>query len=205
MDIIPYFFMKNCPNCSHRKRVRSGIILIVYIVLAFWIRFYPVRLDYWLSLFVLIFFGVITVIDIEYRVILNETMFIGAGFFLLIGLSYHSFWQTVIGGVAGFFIMLGFYYLGILVQKLRYRNTSITVEEEALGFGDVNLLGVLGLLLGWPAVIAGLFIGVITAGVFSLFVIMRSLILRDYRSNMSIPYGPFLVLGAFLLLFVLPK
>jgi hypothetical protein len=49
------------------------------------------------------------------------------------------------------------YFVGILVRTLDGTPAGRLLNlEEALGFGDVNLSGVLGLVLGWPLIIPGL-------------------------------------------------
>lgn len=202
MALLPYSLYLECNYCRKRKRYRSWIVFLIFPILSCWAMFFPVRLNYWHSLLVLIYFGIIIAVDIEHRVILNETVLAGIILNFYLGLTYHSFLQTMLGGVLGFIIMLALYYFGILLQKIRNRRASSLYEEEALGFGDVNLLGVLGLLLGWPAILAGLFIGVIAAGIYSLLLIIRMVIHRNYQVNLSIPYGPFLVFGAFVLLFL---
>ncbi len=69
-------------------------------------------------------------------------------------------------------------------------------DDVALGFGDVNLAGVLGLMLGFPLIIYGLIISVFVAGFISLVYIILKAIMRQYQAFMAIPYGPFLVIGA---------
>ena len=53
--------------------------------------------------------------------------------------------------------MLALYYSGFVYlrisRKLRGKEPG---ETEALGFGDVNLSGIIGLLLGWPGILLGL-------------------------------------------------
>jgi leader peptidase (prepilin peptidase)/N-methyltransferase len=71
----------------------------------------------------------------------------------------------------------------------------------ALGFGDVNLSGVLGLLLGWPAILVGLLLAVLLAGIVSLIYLIIMLALRRYRLFTALPYGPFLIAGAGLIIF----
>ncbi|MFN3309843.1 MAG: prepilin peptidase, partial [Anaerolineales bacterium] len=93
------------------------------------------------------------------------------------------------------------YWIGKLILRLRNKASS-TLDEEALGFGDVNLFTILGLLLGMPAILVALWIAIFSAGVFSLAVIVRLLLLKQYRSNVAIPYAPFLVFGAFALLYL---
>jgi len=72
-----------------------------------------------------------------------------------------------------------------------------------LGFGDVNLTGVLGLMLGWPNVVIALFISVLSAGAVGAGLMLGKIFSRKYRSFMqAMPYGPFLLLGAFLILYL---
>lgn len=74
-------------------------------------------------------------------------------------------------------------------------------EDEALGFGDVNLSGVIGLMLGWPGIAAGLILTIFIAGIVSLVYLLIRLLTRRYQAFMAIPYGPFLVASAIILLY----
>jgi len=166
--------------------------------------FPPIRFNYYLGLGILIYFGIITIVDLEFRVILNSTMISGVVLFLIIGSTLHGISRTILGGVAGFLIMLTLYFLGILLIRLRNKKRAPSYNE-ALGFGDVNLGGVLGLLLGWPGVIAGLILAVFSAGIVSFLYIITMILKRHYSSNLAIPYGPFLIFGTYLLIYFLPK
>jgi prepilin signal peptidase PulO-like enzyme (type II secretory pathway) len=75
------------------------------------------------------------------------------------------------------------------------------VDDVALGFGDVNLAGILGLLLGFPGIVVGLTLGALIGGAGSLLFILLRLAQGRYRSMDALPYGPFLISGAVLLLF----
>ncbi|MBC3842789.1 prepilin peptidase [Streptacidiphilus sp. 4-A2] len=69
----------------------------------------------------------------------------------------------------------------------------------ALGLGDVKLVGVLGLLLGWlswTAVAAGLFLAFAAAGLAAVALLLTR---RAGRKD-TIPFGPYLLLGALLAL-----
>ena len=72
---------------------------------------------------------------------------------------------------------------------------------EGLGFGDVKLLGLIGLLLGWAGwgvLLAGVFLGLLTgAGVSLLLVATRR---AGWRT--AVPFGPPLLAGAALALAV---
>jgi prepilin signal peptidase PulO-like enzyme (type II secretory pathway) len=81
------------------------------------------------------------------------------------------------------------------------RRKGKSLTEDALGFGDVNLGGVLGLILGWPGILLGLVLAILLAGVGSLLYLLFSLVTRRYRDDLVIPYGPFLIASAVALLF----
>ena len=103
--------------------------------------------------------------------------------------------QSLLGGLIGFGIMFLLYQVGALVARYRARKMQAAGqaddEEEALGGGDVFLLGVLGLMTG-PVVVSILFYGVLLGGLVSLLLIIALLVRRRY-SNAAlmtfIPYG----------------
>jgi len=76
------------------------------------------------------------------------------------------------------------------------------INEIALGFGDVNLACVIGLLLGWPGIIAGIFLAIILGGVVSGIFLLVQLLRKKYHAFQALPYGPFIVLSAILLIFL---
>jgi len=67
----------------------------------------------------------------------------------------------------------------------------------AFGFGDVKLSVLMGLVVGFPSVLVGTFMGAFAAGVFVLpLLLLRVVGRRDY-----IAYGPFIGVGAVIALF----
>jgi len=63
--------------------------------------------------------------------------------------------------------------------------------QEAVGFGDVTLMAMIGAFLGWQAVIIVFFIAPCVG---ALFGIVQWMLIRQN----VLPYGPFLCLGALL-------
>lgn len=155
-----------------------------------------------LSGLTLAYFVLVAVIDIEHHLILHVTSLFGAALGALVGGLLHGWQRTLIGGVAGLLVMLAFYLLGIgfvwLLSRLRGQPLA---EAEGLGFGDVLLGGVLGLFLGWQGILAGLLLAILLAGAASLLQVLIMLARRKYVIGYALPYGPFMVLGATLLLF----
>lgn len=69
-----------------------------------------------------------------------------------------------------------------------------------MGFGDVKLSGVLGLYLGWlgwPVWAVGLVAGFLSGGLFGVVLLTTG---RAGRKS-AIPFGPFMIAGAFLAIF----
>ncbi len=200
-----YFAYKKCPQCQARRSLRTWIVQILTPALAAFLYFYPpARLGFWLGFGLLVFFGLVAVIDIEYRAILIPVNIAGAIIGVIIGLKIRDIGYTLLGGVVGFLVMLGIYYFGIFFNKMYGRMRHIEVDEVALGLGDVYLSGGLGLMMGYPEVIGGLVTGVIIAGVVSLGIVVFSMLARRYKPLQAIPYAPFLILGAIVFLYI-PK
>ena len=85
----------------------------------------------------------------------------------------------VIGMFVGGGVLLGFYGFGFLLYK-----------KEALGFGDVKLMAVCGLILGWQCTLVALFIGAIVGAI-------ACMIMHFAKGQQGVEYAfaPYLALG----------
>ena len=214
-----YLAFRACRACGKRRKLRAWIVQILGLAsfLYFW-GAPPKALGFPLGAILLVYFGVVTVIDLEHHLILHPTSAVGAALGLgvgtyiqgqlhkdvLTGLGY-----SLLGGVTGFGIAFLLYQFGRLFTHLRARRMQAAGQapddEEAFGGGDVFLAGVLGLLLGWPFILRGLTLGILLAGVASILILAYQLVRRRYSGNalMSfIAYGPYFILGAFILLYL---
>jgi len=89
---------------------------------------------------------------------------------------------SLIGLAVGFGIFWAIRELGTAVFK-----------KEAMGFGDVKLMGMLGALLGWQAVIYITFFSALVGAVIGTGLI----VLKKKELSSQIPYGPYIALAAF--------
>lgn len=202
-----WFLPVRCQACGAQRRLRVWLVYLLGAAVAMFLWLAPdQRLPFWLNLLVGLYFGLIIVIDLEYRLILHPTSLAGAALGLGVGVWLHGWLATLLGGIAGFGFMYGMYLLGNVFGRWMAKRRNIQGEEgeameEALGFGDVNLAGVIGLMLGWPGVIAGLLLAIFLGGAVSLIYLVVTLLLRRYQAFIAIPYGPFLALAALFLLY----
>jgi len=196
-----YFLFHPCSTCGADRTRRARWVMVIYPILFLWMSVFPPhRLGVWLGGLLLTYLGVVFVIDMEHRVILNEVSIVGVILGALLGWMMHDWQATLLGGAAGFLIMLVLYYLGIFYTWVLGKIRKQQIDETALGFGDVNLSAVLGLLLGWPGITLGLLSGILLGGLASLIFIVVSRMRGGYQLFTALPYAPFLITGAALLL-----
>ncbi len=197
-----FIWPRRCHVCGTRRLWRIWIVDVIATITAVWLWLSPPNnLNFLTGFLVLIYFGLVTVIDLEHRLILHPVSVAGAILGLIIGIWSHGLLPTIIGGVAGFGIMFILYMMGNFFVKLMSRRQGKEIEEDALGFGDVNLSGVLGLILGWPGILVGLILAILIGGFVSLVYMIGMLVTRRFQFFRAIPYGPFLITGATLILF----
>ncbi|MGD0877721.1 MAG: prepilin peptidase [Anaerolineales bacterium] len=199
-----YLFFHPCITCGTPRKVRSFVMQAVLTItpVLLWIFPHP-RFPFILAFILFIYLCLVFVIDLEHRLILHPVSLFGALLALGIGSYLHGIGSTLIGGVVGFGIMLVFYLIGEVYVRYMSKKRGISTDEVALGFGDVNLSGILGLLLGWPLISIGLLFAVLAGGLISLIIILGMLIAKNYKSFTAIPYAPFLILSALYLLYIL--
>ena len=75
---------------------------------------------------------------------------------------------------------------------------GLIAGKEAMGFGDVKLMGALGLYFGWVNII----IISVLAFLFAAIVSIVILILRRKKMNEYIPFGPFIVSASLVTIYV---
>ena len=95
--------------------------------------------------------------------------------------DWWPFVRALIGMVSGF----AFYFLLAFVYP------------AGMGFGDVKLAGVLGMVLawfGWAELVVGAFLGFLLGGVVGVLLILAR---RGSRKSM-IPFGPYMLLGTWI-------
>ena len=196
-----WLWPRRCLACGKHRRWRVWLVEAIYAVLAIWLWQTPLeKIGFWGGWLLLAYFGVVVVIDIEYRLILHPVSLVGVVIALGLGWILNGLPSTLIGGAVGFGVMWLLYMLGELVMRLVARLRGETVDDVALGFGDVNLSGVLGLLLGWPGIVVGLVLAIFIGGAVSLLFMLGMALTRRYRLFMALPYGPFLIAGAVIVL-----
>ncbi len=132
------------------------------------------------------------VIDYRLQIIpnrLNITIFeVGLVFTFIYGISNIAISiNMLLGMLAGGGIFLAITLLGGLIYG-----------KEAMGLGDVKLMGALGLYFGLTNIIIITLVSFLIGAILSIFL----LITKIRKMDQYIPFGPFIVLATFIAIFV---
>ncbi len=194
---------RSCETCGRKISARNILIPIIFMGLTVYFHFFPgERLGFWPILLLLAYFAIVLVNDLEYKVVLFQVSIAGLVLCFIFGYYLHGLIPTLLGGMAGFAIMYLLYLGGQWFMNYLSRRRGVPMDQVALGFGDVSMSTVIGLLLGWPAITVGLMIGILAGGLISGLFLAGMVILRRYQPLSALPYTPFLILGAAALLII---
>jgi leader peptidase (prepilin peptidase)/N-methyltransferase len=126
-------------------------------------------------------------IDLDHGVLPNKLTVPGfiLGFFLGMILQIEAWTSIAIGALFGGGIM----FLISLMGKMLF-------HKESLGMGDVKLLVMIGVYVGFPWIAVCLFFGIF----FAALVILISVLRKKLRFGNTIPFGPFIAIGTLVFL-----
>ena len=202
----------HCPNCNHRLSPWELIPIFSFLIQKgkcsnckskiSW--FYPLSEICCGILFVLCYisFGIsldliialtfvsmliIVILSDYYYMFIEDSVLIVFGILLLIEIYFiyglDVLIKSLCGGVIAFIIMLILKIFGDFIFK-----------KESLGGGDIKLMFIFGLIVGWEMSIVSIFLSAFIALPISLLVLKNN-------KNHEIPYGPFLSVAVLIIYF----
>ena len=203
VDMVPvlsYLWLRGkCRHCGARIPGRLAVVEAAtgVLFLLLFLRFGP-SVEFIVFAAATALLVAITLIDLEHGLILDKMVF--PTVVLLLVLS--PFWQYLgadrtffgTGGIIGSFansVAAGAVYFLLLFLV-------VVLYPRGMGGGDVKLAGLLGLLIGFPAVLVAFWITVVVGGVAAVYLLLARL--RGRKDE--IPYGPYMAIGAFVAILV---
>ena len=141
--------------------------------------------DFVIALTFVSMLAIIIVSDYYYMIIPDEILiFFGVTLALEVLLinGIDAFGISLLSGIISFGVMFLIKLFGDFIFK-----------TESMGGGDIKLLFFLGFILGWPQALLSIFLG-------SIIGLPISLIVLKIKNTNIIPFGPFLALGAIIIL-----
>jgi len=184
IPVLSYVFLTGkCTNCKFRipliyplVEILTGVLLVVV-----W-QHYGLTLSFLHYSILVLFLLPISFIDLDTKLILNVLTFPG----IIIGLFSSIFLNQlpILDAVSGLFLGGGFLWcVGFLGNSI--------FKQESMGGGDIKLGVMIGVFLG-PKVLIALFLAFFLA----LPVIAIGLSTKRLKVGSTVPFGPFISLGA---------
>ena len=186
IPVLSYVFqLGKCKNCKAKIPIFHPLyelfvgLLFLLCYLAFGFSW-----DLLIALTFISMLAIQLVSDLNYFIILDEIIVV-FGILLLIEIFFinglESFLYSLLSGVICFIIMYLIKLMGDAIFK-----------KESMGGGDIKLMFVIGLVLGWKVGLLSIFLG-------SLIGLPISIIVLKLKKTNIIPFGPLLSMGAMIL------
>ena len=196
IPIISFIYLKGkCSKCKAKIPISCLIVEIITGAL-FAVCFHSFKLSFDLIIALIFTSSLIIVIvsDIEYMIILDEVLVTSTLTIIILYLIHYIFLMDYNIGIKK--LMLSHVYPGIGSFATMYAIKLLgdkMFKKESLGGGDIKLMFLFGLVLGYPIAICTIFLATFIAFPISIFILFSD------KENI-IPFGPFLSMSAILLL-----
>ncbi len=102
------------------------------------------------------------------------------------GLAGRAHLGGLAASIVGMLVGAGIVYAAGRLGKVLFR-------KEAMGFGDVKLMGMVGAFVGWQGAMLAFFVACVVGAVVGVVLLIR-------RRNTHIPFGPYLAAGSLLVM-----
>ena len=189
-DLVPIFswlFLRGkCRYCGAKISPRYPIIEFItgcLFLLAYLTQGYGIGLILYAAFWSMLL--IVTMMDIDGMIIAESVLLF---FTLICALCLLLMKSPIVNHLFGFAVGFGIYLAIYFLAKAFYK-------KEAFGFGDVELMGSIGLILGLRGSVEALFLSFYIA---VLGIIILKIVGKATERRMEIPFGPYMCLAAFL-------
>lgn len=190
-DLIPllsYLLLRGkCRFCSRKIPVRIFLVELLtgVISVGLFLLHGGTNLPFILTLYlVALLFIAIFFIDLEYGIIPDKlTILLTILSIVLVFSTGQNLFNHFISAVSSLLFFIGLY---------------IATKGRGMGMGDVKISFSLGMLLGYPFIIYGLYLAFLTGAVVSIILVLWKK--KSFRGG-TVPFGPFLTASTLFTLF----
>jgi len=214
IPVISFLLLRGkCRNCGLPISWRYPLVELLNGLFYLWIvHEFGINGEAFLLMLLCSSLIVITFIDLDYQIIPDVITLPG----MLVGLTLAPLFMSALQDPLPFHLNslmphAGPYLLGFLNSLIGLLSVSVPLfaigwtweklrHEEAMGGGDVKLMGMVGSLLGWKGAFLTIFLGSIVGSIVGVTLI----ILKLHKRGQVIPFGPFLALGSVAIAFYGP-
>lgn len=186
IPILSYIFLGGkCSKCKEKLPI-SYLLMEICTGILFSVCYHKFgfSLELLTSLIFVSSLIIVIISDIEYMIILDEVLLFAIAGIIIVDIINIGLYETtlcILSGIGAF--------LSILVIK---KMGDVIFKQESLGGGDIKLMFLVGLVIGFPMSICNIF--------FATFIAFPiALILLITKKDNIIPFGPFLSMSAIIL------
>ena len=196
IPIISYIILRGkCSNC-HENIPISYFIVEVITGMLFSVCFHSfgLSLDFIIALIFVSSLIIVIISDIEYMIILDEVLVFSSFVVIIVYCIFFIVNKGLVDGISE--LVLKHIYPGvgafITMYAIKIMGDKM-FKKESLGGGDIKLMFLFGLVLGYPMAVCTIFLATFIAFPIALFLLFTD------KENI-IPFGPFLSMAAILIL-----
>lgn len=186
IPVISYLIQGGkCRNC--KTQIPIGCLLMELstgILFAVCYHVFDFQLELFTALIFVSSLMIIIISDIEYMIILDEVLVFAVTAIIGIRLLDIGIYATCINILEG----IGAFATMLLIKKLG----DLMFKQESLGGGDIKLMFIVGLVIGYDMAVCNIFFATFIAFPIALFLLI-------FKKDNIIPFGPFLSMAAILL------
>lgn len=180
----------------------AGLMILTILATSDDPRMTPLQLIFWLIYMAI--FALITVIDLEHRLILFVVIIPACVVAVIDAVTTGygaSLTEALIGGAVGFGVFFLMYLGGFLFIYVMAQTRGRSTNEVAFGYGDVMLITLAGLILGWQPLIPAMFLTVFLGALGAVaWLVGRWMTGNRYALFTPLPYGQYIIAATVIML-----
>lgn len=187
-ELIPILsFIIQTGKCHHCKTRISFIYPVIEgitgVLFAYSFVLVGIQLELLITYMLISMLMIILVTDITYMLIPNRVLLFFIPFLLILRIlePLDPWWSAPVGSVIGFLLIL----------------IIILVSRGGMGAGDMKLFAILGFVLGVENILLTFFLACVLGALIGLLL----LLLKKIKRKQTVPFGPFIIVGALLAYF----
>lgn len=204
----------HCSNCNNVLKWYDNIPILSFIILRGKCRYCKTKIGYFYFIIEIIGGLSFLLVFLQFQFSYNTIIGFFVSFILLVmaGLDYKTHYVYDLSLIALFLVSAVSYivpqiinlnfepsgliglavgFLGFLLIKII---AKVIAKTEALGMGDVYLMGAAGLLLGWQNLLLSILFGSVIGAIIEVMLIL----MKKKNRDSEIAFVPYLALGIFL-------
>ena len=186
IPIISYIIQRGKSRCCNTRIPISYLMIEVITGILYCTSYHSFGFSYEFVISLIFISSLVSIIvaDIEYMIIPDEVIGVSGILIIILELIFFGLEYTVYKIVSGILAFTLMYVIKLIGDKL--------FKRESMGGGDIKLMFLFGIVIGFPLSICDIFLATFIAFPVALFMLLR-------RKDNLIPFGPFLAMAAILI------